>query len=126
MSMALPPLFLIIGGVTGFVLSSAFGLQGWTGYGVVGIFAILGYACWHWSDLPTTAGFGAPNGPGPSPPKWVNPELGTAIYEHGGQWRAVHRESELESIADDPQDADDQLRKKLESNGWIDDVGVER
>lgn len=71
-------------------------------------------------DLPAASGFGARAGPGPAPPKWVNGDQGTAIYDEDDEWRAVHYESGFEVVADDPQGAADELAEKLNQHGWID------
>jgi len=119
MSQSLPMLGITIGGVTGIVAANMANVPGPVGYAVAALGAIGGLGLWYWSDLPVTAGFGAPAGPGPAPPKWINVELGTAVYENGDRWRVVHPESGLEAVADDAQEAADELHERLEENGWV-------
>jgi len=110
---------IVFGGLIGFVGANMAGVPEPVSYAVAALGAVGGLGLWYWSGLPNIVGFGAPAGPGPNPPKWINPELGTVIYENGDRWRAVHPESGLDEVADDAQEAADELHERLDENGWV-------
>lgn len=115
-------LFVIIGILGGSIVAQTAGLDGTAGMLVGGACGIGLLVVWtEVLNLPTTAGFGAPHGPGPSPPKWINEDRRTAIYDAGDEWRAIHPESGIEATAEDPQEADDELVEQLREHGWVDE-----
>lgn len=116
MSIALGPLFVIVGVVTGRVFGELLG------HPLVGMVlgGVLGIAAFAISDLPMAVGFGAPNGPGPDPPRFVSAEKGVYLYEREDDWLAIHPESQLSATGEDAHAADEAISQQLREHGWLD------